>query len=89
MIQNLPKEKIFNLLISTFYDKHFSLWPDLKSSASKFLLKTEIDELLLQKDIDINCNNAYLIYEYLEYHNRQIKNVVKFLSNTYLNRILK
>ena len=74
---NTPEDQIEDVVIKCFFDKHCGLWPDLQSDENLKRISVSLQKFLRQKSIKVGKENAYLCYEFLEYYNRQIKNVVK------------
>ena len=78
MLDHCPDDQIENTVIKCFFDKHCGLWPDLQTDENfSENFKSSLQNFLRQKSIKVEKENAYLCYEFLEYYNRQIKNVVK------------
>ncbi len=77
MLGHCPEDQIEGIVIKCFFDKHCGLWPDLQTDENLQRISTSLQKFLRQKSIKVEKENAYLCYEFLEYYNRQIKNVVK------------
>jgi len=77
MLGHCSEDQIEDTVIKCFFDKHCGLWPDLQTDENFQRISTSLQKFLRQKSIKVEKENAYLCYEFLEYYNRQIKNVVK------------
>ena len=77
ILEHCPEDQIEHTVIKCFFDKHCGLWPDLQTDENLQRISTSLRKFLRQKSIKVGRENAYLCYEFLEYYNRQIKNVVK------------